>query len=40
MSAGADVKETAGNIFVIAISPQDFGMMNGKKVLDGLLKRT
>lgn len=33
-----DVKKTAGNIPVIAISPQDFGMMNGKKVLDNLLK--
>ncbi|HHV13602.1 MAG TPA: PTS sugar transporter subunit IIB [Clostridiales bacterium] len=33
-----DIKKTAKDIPVIAIAPQDFGMMNGKKVLDDLLK--
>ncbi len=33
-----DVKKQAGNIPVMAIAPQDFGMMNAANVLDQLLE--
>lgn len=33
-----DVKKQAGDIPVMAIAPQDFGMMNAVNVLDQLLK--
>jgi len=33
-----DIKKQAGNIPVMAIAPQDFGMMNAVKVMDQLLE--